>query len=123
MNQTLPSTETTPQPSDYPHSPYVEPHASQPSVQGPSPFPVAHQLKPGRTSARVSLLLGLISLVLWFIPFAGFVPPALGLVCSNVARQSAPRSEMAMMGLVFSWIGLGLATISTLVFLGGLIGL
>lgn len=123
MNQALPSTETTPQPSDYPQPPYVEHHGSQPSVQGPSPFPVAQQLKPGRISARVSLLLGIISLVLWFIPLVGFVPPALGLVGSNVARQSAPRSEMAMMGLVFSCIGLGLAAIPTLVFLGGLIGL
>ncbi len=53
----------------------------------------------------VSLVLGVLSLFLWPIPYAGFVTSIIGLVTGIIAIRRH-KSSLAMVGIILSGLGL-----------------
>ncbi len=79
--------------------------------------------QPQRTNgmAIAGLVVGIISLILWWIPFFGLVPPIVGIILSNLGRRAATGRTMAIVGLVLSIIALVLALIIVVLFFIGLL--
>ena len=74
--------------------------------------PIEHQLPTtGGGKAVASLVLGIISLLSWCLPFIGLPVAIVGLVLGIKDRQS-PNRGMAIAGIVMSVIGLVLSLIN-----------
>ena len=67
------------------------------------------------------LILGIISLVAWLLPIAGYPVSIVGIVLSTKAIKKPDNKTIAIVGMVLSIIGLILTLINS--FLGALIGI
>jgi hypothetical protein len=79
------------------------PPASTPPPAAPPPI-----IQPTNGLAVASLVLGILSLVMFWIPFLGWVPVLVGLVLGLVALQQPQGRGMAIVGIVCSGIALAL---------------
>ncbi len=70
--------------------------------------------------SNVGFILGIISLIAWLIPIAGFPVSIVGLVLSIKAHKN-PENKTAIVGIVLSIIGLAFTTFNSL--LGALIAI
>jgi|SRR5579872_848479 len=88
-NETTPGGAPSPQPTPTP------PYAPMPSTE-PNGLAIA------------SLVLGIVALLLFWIPFIGWLPVILGVVLGLIAMQQSGGRGMAMAGLVCSGVALAL---------------
>jgi hypothetical protein len=91
-DETTPGGAATPAPTPTPAPP---PYAPMPSSE-PNGLAIA------------SLVLGIVSLLLFWIPFIGWLPVILGVVLGLIAMQQPTGRGMAMAGLVCSGVALAL---------------
>ncbi len=77
---------------------------------------VSNQEQAFDKSAQTGFILGLISIVAWFIPLFGYPVTIAGIVCSNKGRASVVNKGKATAGLVLSIIFLVVTLINS--FLG-----
>jgi hypothetical protein len=103
--------EPSPQPS-YQQQPYQQQQFYPPVTSTPA--------EPGKGLAVAGLVLGIISLVFCFVPYIGFPVSIVGIFLAAFGRRSITRRTMATVGLVLSIIGLVLAVIFTVVYLGAI---
>jgi hypothetical protein len=94
------------------------PSAQQPPLYPPPAYPyapypgyavVTQQSEPGSGMAIAGLILGIISVVSFFIFYISIPVSIIGIVLSALGRRSISRRTMAIWGLVLSIIGLLLA--------------
>jgi hypothetical protein len=104
-------------PIQQPNSPYPETPGGAMAPGGPG---VVAEPGKGDGMAIAGLVLGIISLVLFWLTFFDLIPVVLGIVFSILGRRSVKRRKMATWGLVLSIIGLVLVIIY-LVFVGALV--
>ena len=91
------------------------------------PPPQPPQQKPGQGLAIAGMVCGIVSLVLFWIPFFGVVPPIVGLVLSVLGmkklKEAGVPTGMAVAGMVCSIIALPLSVfICAFCFGGGAVG-
>lgn len=88
---------------------------------GAYPYVVAAPAEPGSGQAVASLVLGIVSIVVAFIPCFGLVSIAtgiVGLVMGILGRKSVSRHGMAVTGIVLSIISLCLAILGIVFWIG-----
>lgn len=92
----------------------------QPLYNGhPSYQPLSYQplpTEPGKGMAVAGLTLGIISLVIAFVPVFGIIPPVLGIIFSAVGMRSVTRHGQAVAGLVCSLIAVFLSLLMIAVY-------
>lgn len=111
--------------------PYPTPGAYTPQVQGMYPQQTPYGVYPGMSMSQVDpdrgkaiagLVLGIVALVIWLIPFVGaltsIVLSILGIVFSSQGRRSVTAGGMANAGLVLSIIAVILVPVLLLCSLG-----
>jgi hypothetical protein len=95
-----------------------------PAYQPPEPGPLAAVPQAASTSplAVVSLVAGILSLVLFFIPLVGGLA---AVICGHLARREIRAAGgrlsgegMALVGLILGYINLGLTALSACVLIG-----
>ena len=88
----------------------------QPQYQPVQPIPVAPVTVPGKGQGVASMVLGIISLVLfciWYIALpCAIISLILGAVGSSNAKKAGMKNGMATAGIVMSCIALGLALLA-----------
>jgi hypothetical protein len=100
------------------------PNAQQPPFYPPpaygyAPYPgVTRQSEPGSGLAIAGLILGIISVVSFFIFYISIPVAIIGIVLSALGRRSISRRTLAIWGLVLSIIGMFLAICFILFFIG-----
>lgn len=62
----------------------------------------AENTEKGKTSAIVGLILGLVSIIAWYIPLIGFPITVLGIVFSSLGLKSQTNKGKAIAGLSLS---------------------
>jgi hypothetical protein len=95
---------------------YMQPAAYPYMVAAP-----AAPAEPGSGQAVTSLVLGIVSIVIAFVPclgFAAIVTGIVGLVMGILGRKSVSRHGMAVTGIVLSSIGLGLVVLAAIFWIG-----
>lgn len=93
-----------PQPGYAPANPYGQ----QPMAYPPQFVPVLVK-EPGRGQAMAGMILGIVGMILWLLPFLGLPIGIVGLIMSILGRRSVSRKGMALAGLILSIITLVLA--------------
>ena len=100
------------------YQPMPQPYTQNQGYQNPynpnmygTPF---GQTNSGGGLAIAGMVLGIICIVLCWIPFMDVILGIVGLVLSLLGRRSSARSGIAIAGLVCSVIGLALSVIITL---------
>jgi hypothetical protein len=108
--QPAPNPYAQPQPITNPYAqpqpvvnPYAQPAASPYGAPLYAPMP---QLDRGRGMALAGLILGIIGIIVWLIPFFGFPVTIVGIILSALGRRSTSRKGMALAGLVLGIVGL-----------------
>ena len=69
------------------------------------PYPYAPPKPPASGYAVASLVLGILSIVLWWIPIVNIIISILGLVFAIITKKRGNRGGMGTAGLVCSIIG------------------
>ncbi|HET8908969.1 MAG TPA: hypothetical protein VFN11_18580 [Ktedonobacterales bacterium] len=85
------------------------------------PYIVAAPAEPGSGQAVAGLVLGIVSVVVAFIPCLGLASPVtgiIGLIMGIQGRKSVSRHGMAVTGIVLSSIGIGLSVLLVLLYFG-----
>ena len=110
-----------PQPH-YPQTPYHQPphQPYSPPYTLPHTWPVYGQPTRGEGKAIASLVLGIIGMVAWFLPFLGFPITITGLVLGVKGRAGTKRG-LATAGVVLCIIGLSFTSINSIA--GAVMGL
>ncbi len=107
------------QPVQQPYPPVQNPGYGPQDTYGPPYMPVAQQ-GPGGGMAIAGLVLGIVSLILFWTIYLGIPLSIVGIVLSALGRRSPQRRTMATVGLVLSIV----AIVLSLCFLGlGIYGL
>mgnify|MGYP002084183088 CR=1 FL=1 len=68
----------------------------------------------GKTQAIIGLILGLVSIIAWFIPLVGFPVTVIGIVFSALGLKSQTNKGKAVAGLVLSIIFLVITLINSI---------
>ena len=94
------------------NQPYYDPpeQSHQSELYAPPP-PMPTPVEPGRSQALAGLIVGIISLIVWFIPCVGLPVSIVGIIMSVIGRRSISHRAMATVGLVLSIIGLVVALV------------
>ena len=107
-----PQPEVTPQAAGYP------PQQAYPPAQYPQPgyspqpvFVATPVSEPGAGMAVASLVLGILSLVTWWLLYVGLPIAVIGIIMGALGRRAISRRGIATAGLVCSIIGLALLII------------
>ena len=90
---------------------YDPPERPYQSQLYPPPPPMPPQVEPGRGQALAGLIVGIISLIVWFIPCVGLPVSIVGIIMSVIGRRSISHRTIATVGLVLSIIGLVVALV------------
>ena len=118
QSEFVPANPYPPQPSNYPPpNPYDTPSTPPPNPYAPPvygqqpvyPYPATPQPERGRGLAIAGMILGIISMVAWLLPFLGFPTAIVGLILSILGRRSVTRKGMALAGIILSSIALALS--------------
>jgi hypothetical protein len=114
-NQEQPSYQSVPQPVPYqpssqPYSSYQSPGYGQQNMYGGTPYtPVTQSSGPNGGFAIAGLVLGIVSIVLFWAFYLGIPVAIVGIIMSALGRRSVERRTMATVGLVLSIIAIVLS--------------
>lgn len=97
------------QPAYSEQAPNQEPVAQQQPTFTPNPIPIAVHNPTGK--ATLSLVMGLVSIVSWLIPFAGVATTVIGIITAIPGMKSTSKGK-AIAGLVLSIIFLVLSILN-----------
>jgi hypothetical protein len=97
--------------NQYPAYPGMPPANQYPAYPGMPPGFMAPPEK-GQGMAVAGLVLGIISMIAWLLPFIGLPISVIGIVLAALGRRSVSRRKMATVGLVLSIIALVLTFIN-----------
>jgi hypothetical protein len=67
-----------------------------------------------RGQALAGLILGIISMIAWLLPFLGFPIAIVGIVFASLGMRSTTRKGMAIAGLILAILALVLTIINSL---------
>ena len=80
----------------------------------PQGYQMANGNRPGKGTAIASLVLGIVSIVCWFLlmfSFIGVITGIVGIVCSVLSKKAGYRGGLQTAGLVLSIIGTAISAI------------
>jgi hypothetical protein len=92
-------------------------YGNQPYGYGSPVQPVAQS----NGVAIAALIVGIISVVVCWIPFFGLVPPIVGIILGIIGRRKPVQQGISLAGLVLSIVGLVGALVITLLLVAGII--
>lgn len=112
-------------PAGYGYPGYQQPFGGQPApyAGGPYPYPPAYSQYPlpktGNGKATAGLILGIISIVFFWLSFFDAIPAVLGLIFGflglNESKRTGSGRGQAIAGIVCAFVGAALAIILTVV--------
>ncbi len=112
MQQVAPGSVPSPAYTSYPSSdPYASPPNPYAVYPGMSPGVMSPPEK-GRGMAVAGLVLGILGMIVWLLPFLGLPVSIVGIVLAVQGRRCVSRRTMATIGLVLSIIALVLTLIN-----------
>ncbi len=89
----------------------ANPYGQQQVYGAPPQYYAVPPREPGRGQALAGMILGIISLVICWIPLLGIPVSIVGLILALLGRRSVSRKGMALAGIILSAIGLILTII------------